>query len=468
MRAKFGWTICAILAAVSAVSSHAQQALGIQMRLSKTIVMLGEPVWVDVTVTNRSADFLMVEMGTNCPGDGSLTMAIPGAEPGRRQMEHRCYWGSAGSCSWPGPSLLAPGDSLQKRHVLAGDFRITHPGHYTIQLKSDIGYATAPNGEKRPELMRDALSQTTTGEISLDVRDADPVQLLRLEQGMAAEYAKEIPQKLEPVTSPASLKNDSATQRSRDLQDAHRLEAFDAKSMLAAGLAEYPVAGMEPVFDDWLTDSNVAGYYGLRALYLLNTAEARAMLARVAEGSSDLYERWGKNVHGASPDPDQAQKLKQEAFANWRSSAVHALARMGDPSYAPLIEKLTSDPRSIVRQEAILDLGLLGGNHELPKLMGIIRNDPDTNDRLNAITAMGDTQSLKAVPLLIQLFSLSDALRPTFTNLALTTLTHHFVRYDEQRTAAEYQAIWQQWWEQNRSTAQAYGPFECATDRNAQ
>ena len=84
-----------------------------------------------------------------------------------------------------------------------------------------------------------------------------------------------------------------------------------------------------------------------------------------------------------------------------------------------------------------------------------------TNDRLNAITAMGDTQSLKVVPLLMQLFSRSDALRPAFTNLALMTLTHHFIRYDEQRAAAEYQAIWQQWWEQNRSNARAYRPFEC-------
>lgn len=207
-------------------------------------------------------------------------------------------------------------------------------------------------------------------------------------------------------------------------------------------------------------------YYGLRGLSKLNTVAARAMLAEAAEGPADLYARWNRDVHWADNDPQEAARSRREAFARWRASAVHALARMGDRSYVPLLERLAGDDSAEVRQEAISNLGLLGGEAELPRLATLARSGIG-GDSQGAILAMGDTGSLTAVPMLIDLFNLPDANEPMSSDLPLMTLTHHLVQSDEQRTAAGYQATWRQWWEQNGSHARAYGPFECAPDRSA-
>lgn len=460
MTAKFGLTICALMAAASAGSGHAQSALDIQMTLSKTKIMLGEPVWVNVAVTNRSSDALWISMGSDCFGMRPIKIVIPGAGPALPENERRCSERNVmgGSCpfSYP-PPLLEPGDTLERRYFLEGDFRIEHPGTYQIVLEKEVRYWVAPAGEKQPDLARNATSEKAKDEAILDVRETDPAQLLRLEQGLAADAAKLTPGEPEPRKSPAE--DDAAYQKARAIWDIKTMNASDAKGALIGGPIEFPAPGMETIFDDWLIAGGPSANSGLSALSRLNTAEARVMLAKAAEGSPDLYARWVQ--HEEVGDPEQAEKILQSSFALWRRSAVHALSRMGDPTYAPLFEKLTSDTSTEVRREAILDLGIVGGEQELLKLLDIVRIDPDANDRGSAITAMGDTRTLAAFPLLLQLFTVPDAGEPSASNFALTTLTHHFVSFDGQRPAAEYQNLWRAWWTQNSAMARAYGPFEC-------
>ncbi len=460
MNVRFGLAICAMMAAASASSGHAQSPVDIQMSLSKTKVMLGEPVWVNVAVTNRSSDALWVGMGSDCFGVRPIKFVIPGAGPALPENERRCSQRNVvgGSCpsSYP-PPLLEPGDTLERRYVLEGDFRIEHPGTYQVQVKKVVTYWVAPAGEKGPDLTRNAERETAEDDFTLDIRESDPAQLLRLEQGLVAEAAK--PTLVEPEPRKSSAKGETAYQKARAVWDIKRMNASDAQGALIAGVMEYPVAGMETVFNDWFIAGGPSANPGLRALSRLNTAAARAMLAKAAEGSPDLYARWVQ--HEGVGDPEQAEKILQRSFALWRRSALHALSRTGDPTYAPLFEKLTSDTSTEVRREAILDLGMVGGKQELPKLLEIIRNDSDANDRGAAIAAMGDTRSLAAFPLLLQLFTLPDAGEPLASNLALVTLTHHVVPIDGQVPAAQYQGLWQAWWRQNNATARAYGPFEC-------
>ena len=90
MIVRFGLAICAVMAVASASSGHGQSALDIQMTLSKTEVMLGEPVWVKVAVTNRSSDALWVGMGSDCFGVRPIMIVIPGAGPAPPENERRC------------------------------------------------------------------------------------------------------------------------------------------------------------------------------------------------------------------------------------------------------------------------------------------------------------------------------------------------------------------------------------------
>jgi hypothetical protein len=70
------------------------------MRLSKTTILLGEPVWVDVRITNRSDDVLRIEAGNHCIGkELLLKVQVPPAEPGSgERVSCRLYGGYGGSC----------------------------------------------------------------------------------------------------------------------------------------------------------------------------------------------------------------------------------------------------------------------------------------------------------------------------------------------------------------------------------
>lgn len=448
----------AIAGTLSVAPCLAQQALDIQMRPTKTTILLGEPDWVDVTVTNRGAMPLRIDMGTNCFGARPLQVEIPTAAPGVPQNERRCYQGFGGSCLSSGPSLLEPGDSLNRRYVLAGDFRIMHAGNYRVLLEKKVTYAIALPNENPSSLMRNAVSQSVNDEFLLQVEPADPKMLLSLEQALAVEAAKPLVQKSLPATVRMPPSDPDAFRKAQEARNEKQFEALEARDALAEGLADYPAAGMEPVFDEWMISGTVN--YGLEALSDLNTSEARRMVAQAADASQDLYLRWRQHVHVA--DPEQAGKMTQELFANWRAMAVHALARMGDRSYVPLLEKLTADSSAEVRQQVILNLALLGGEAELPKLVDIAHNGANEGDRQDAIQAMADTASLKAVPILIDLFTLPDADQPSSSDYSLMTITHHTLPPAQQRTLAEYRSMWWEWWEQNRNEARAYGPFECS------
>jgi hypothetical protein len=85
-------------------------------------------------------------------------------------------------------------------------------------------------------------------------------------------------------------------------------------------------------------------------------------------------------------------------------------------------------------------------------------------DRQDAIQAMGDTASLKAVPILIELFTLPNADQPNSSDYSLLTITHHSLPPAQERPPAEYRMMWQEWWERNNGKARAYGPFECSAE----
>jgi hypothetical protein len=355
---------------------------------------------------------------------------------------------------------LEAGDSLSRRYVLVGDFRIAHPGSYRVLLEKKVTYAIASSGEKPASLMRNAIAQSAKVELLLHVEPADPAKLLSLEEALAVEATKPLTPQPLPTAARMAPRNSDALRKAQEALDERQSEASDARNALAEGLAEYPTAGMEPGFNEWMIAGTVN--YGLTALFNLNTPEARRMIADAADPSQELYLRWRQHVHLA--DTERAEKMTQELFANWRGMALHALARMGDPSYVPLLEKLASDGSAEVRQQAILGLGLLGGEAELPKLVELAQKGVSDMDRQNAIQAMGDTASLKAVPIVIDLFALPNAGQPNSSDYSLTTITHYSLPPDQQRTIPQYQAMWEKWWERNKTEGRVYGPFECSAE----
>jgi len=455
------WLITlAILCAFSVAPCLAEQALDIQMHLSQTAILLGEPDWVDVTVSNRTQKPLLIAMGEECFAEKPLVVEIPEAEAGSPDRDRTCYQGVVGNCVIPAPTRLDPGEAHTWRYVLEGDFRIAHPGKYRVFLQKRVSYAAPVPGENAFQQMQHASVQVATQTIFLTVRPANAAALLRIEQAIAAEVRRPW---IEPPLSPAARKSPMDLRALRDAEATWREDQrrdVESRVVLAEGLADYPAPGMEPVFNEWMITDGGFGY-GLRALYKLNSPEARQMLAQAADPSRALYLRWREHIHFGNPQ--QADKMLPELLGTLQGGAIYSLGRMGDKSYVPLLEKLTADSNAEVRQQAILGLGLLGGEAEIPKLVSIARSGATEADRQDAIMALGYTASLRAVPILIDLFLLPDADQPSSSNYALITITHHSLLPAQQRTIPQYQTLWRQWWEQSQVTAHGYGPFECST-----
>jgi HEAT repeat protein len=439
-RTKFT-AVCMLLLLARCASSQVHVPLDIQISIPKDTVLLGEPVWVDVHITNRSAEPLHIDTGNECFGNRPLKVQVPAAEPGSgERVSCRVPAGSGGSCPFGLPPLVFPGETIVRRYVLSGDFRITHPGSYNVLLENTISYAPvapagAPQGASAPKQDR---TQTASVQVTLDVQPAAPEKLLAIEEELAQKAAEPAPD----LAQPPSLNDkppDANALRAREIRFNIQLDALMMSQAIAEGLAMSPAAGLEPVFRTWAKGWRF-GYYGLIGLKRLKTPAAREALASIANST----ERQGDS-----------------GFQSTRSQTVDALADMGDKSYLPLLEKLTRDSDVNVRRSAIAALGLLGGGRELPLLTTLAHNGVTEPDRYVAIGAIGDTDSLGAVPILIDLAALPDSEEPDTSYFGLLTLTHLQFPAPAQRPVAEVQRAWLEFWRSHEPGAQAYSRYDC-------
>jgi len=421
----------------------------VQLQITPGTILLGEPVWVDVAVTNRSSEALRVEMGSPCLDTKELTVHVPGAEAYNRDRK-RCSIGRpapAASCVFQGPVRIDAGATFSRRYVLRGDFRIARAGSYKVFLEKDFPYGAdlggtfGDVGQNFPHLTQ---ILRVRAQRTLTVLPENHNALLQIEKTLAEEIAAPLPN-VPPPNASIEVVRQISDERSK-LQD----DAMAAKTALATGLIEYPTAGMEPIFSSWLDQNNTtAANWAEVALSHLNTPDSRKILARQAASR------------------DKPQDIN---FQIHRWEAIESLSNMGDKSYLPLLEKLTRDPYHDVQRSAVRALGVLGGEKELRFLNAIAVNAKTLFDRQDAIMAMGDTGSLQAVPLLINLFTLPDSDQPGASGFALFTLTHARIRLSyatRMMTLQEAKLTWQEWWLKNQRTARAFGPYDCADLKDA-
>jgi hypothetical protein len=167
-------------------SVRSQQELAIQMHATKTTILLGEPDWVDVSVTNRSSQPLRYDMGMDCPNLGlppPLKVEVSGAEPGDGKPKPCVY---AGDCltSYPPPEL-APGETFTRRYVLSGDFRIVQPGRYDVVLEKSINYGPSPRQHDLSAPLPIPDQETAKLHVTLVVLPPAPQKLLVIERDLA-------------------------------------------------------------------------------------------------------------------------------------------------------------------------------------------------------------------------------------------------------------------------------------------
>jgi HEAT repeats len=403
--------------------------LDLHMRLTKTSILLGEPDWVDVRITNATSEALRVDTSPACFmfNTRPLEVEIPAAQPG--SGEALACEGTGGDCygTW---ADIKPGEALTERYVLSGDFRITHPGSYKVLLKKVIRYEPLPSANPAKPVGPLKQEQIADAQVTLNVIPADPNKLLGIEQALAQEASGPINLPPFPTSTNGQPVAMEAIRRAEDDRRTIQARTVQVHNSIAEGLAAYPAAGMEPVFRVWLERGT---FDAANALRRLNTPAAREVLAQDAESSV--------------------------ASRPQRLAAVTALADMGDKEYLPLLEKLTRDSDHDVAEQAIFGLGRLGGEDELPTLSAIAHDNTMLGYHHDAILSMGESASLKAVPILIDF--LADSGEQDATLTALWMLTHYPLPAAAGRTTLETQRAWKDWWTRNQGSARAYGPSDC-------
>ncbi|MBV9270277.1 MAG: hypothetical protein JO165_04230 [Candidatus Eremiobacteraeota bacterium] len=114
-------------------------ALQVHYRLDPDHIILGQPVWIAVTMTNRSDEALLAEGVSNC-FDSHLHVDVPGLR--RREAD-------ASSCAHRTEDCqtefvdIAPGETVTRRYTLSGNFVMTAPGNYTVVVNDTIRFGNS-------------------------------------------------------------------------------------------------------------------------------------------------------------------------------------------------------------------------------------------------------------------------------------------------------------------------------------
>jgi hypothetical protein len=109
------------------------------------------------------------------------------------------------------------------------------------------------------------------------------------------------------------------------------------------------------------------------------------------------------------------------------------------------------------RHQAASELGCIGGDRVVRYLEAAVR-DAGPDMRASIATALGNTRSRLAVPVLIGMFA-DDSARDEVCD-ALVTLTHR-TWCDGGDDDAALRRAWRRWWSQMKSSVEIHGPDTC-------
>lgn len=376
--------------------------------LEKSVYAHGEPVFLNLTMTNRGEQ--AVEVVTSDPYSFCSGYDIQIVHEGTPRLN--CARGFGGSCM-SGAITLAPHASRTERILLnyqntsRGDLNppVSLPGNYTIDASRALAFAPAGIGSavfNNPETYQ--VHQV----MSLRVDDSS--------EASAAVFAPFVQQ----LSSP----------------DVY------VRSDAARTLATLAPAALEPLLLSFAVSKDEA----LRE-------EAPLALSNL----------------GTPASLDAMARLLQSALPGSYESmtAGEYLGRTHDPKWLPLLLEIADQNNGLYFGDAAES----GGDTALPQLLLQSRSQ-NASLRGSAIYALGSSRSRAAVPLLIEILraaanrSGEDAANEaTSANAALQQLTHRYIEREQSDNWVQTAVVrWQAWWTASGRDAKVYFPEECVED----
>jgi HEAT repeat protein len=202
-----------------------------------------------------------------------------------------------------------------------------------------------------------------------------------------------------------------------------------------------------PFLEDILIEltKTTYAYATIAALRKADTLKTRNALAKIATGNEDSM-------------------LRMEAIRN--------LGRTGDTTYLPTLLFLMKSTDKQIQHAAAEAAGNLGGPASLQELTALV-SSPDAEARVAGANALGYTRARQAVRLLIELLLDSDpSVRETAVS-GLFLLTHRAAFDGDQwadvttvQAAVAVHQRWLRWWNFRASTIEIHGMADCASPQS--
>ena len=396
--------ICAALL-LGTFATQAASQVRVDARLDKETYLQGEPVTVVVDILNTGDEAFAY---STC--DGRVTLTVSGVERRVTPDILGCFSGigsgGVAGCAISHPPMLAPGERTSFRYLLRdydlapGQYSLTAAGKAGVRWKYYPWSMATPNPAPPPQPKH---------------KESDPVPGAAFERTFALRIAPATEDELKRAFAPLVAAADDPMRR------------YDA----SAAIVESAPPFLVPLIARFAAEQHVRTA-AIESLGRISTDESRAALKALYESHRE----------------------------SWREYIVLTLARYGHAGdagfFAAVLADATADHRS--RRYAALGLGQVGGDQAALHLERLLPTAPPEL-RPAIATALGNTRSRLAVPVLIGMYGNNPARNEVCSGLK--TLTHRIWCTGVADDPVASRRQWLRSWNETGSTAQIFGPDNC-------
>jgi len=374
---------------------------------SKTAYVAGEPVFINVRITNTSTSTLTVVVP---PPDSCLSAISVVVEGLVRSDLPPCSDPNTAACSYNGPPAtlveIKPQTSYNMRRLANLIYELDRPREYSAHIAFSLLYTEQPVLERPSSLEHpDYRHANYEMDVTLTVVEGDV-------NALKAAFA--------PVVA--------------DLDSGDFARHWYAQLVLlnlAPAFAEDRILG-------WADRADL-GQEAMAALRKLGTRRAIQKLEATA------FEKPDRN--------DQREGVRQAALTEIRY--------INDQSLLPKLFEITAEDRGqSIRWAAASTAARIGHGDAVPVIARML-SSADPYIAFAGAEALGDTNSRDAVAVLVSAIpsALEDNKLPAIIE-ALTRLTHRTTPGDTAARVAIYRK-WSAWWSVHHGDADVYAPDDC-------
>ena len=337
-----------LLLLLNSVTSATMSAQGVEAQFTteKSTYVIGEPVYLVLSISNKSDETIWVDFGPTDMFCQRFSIEVPGADSAGEQ------WGCgiAGSC---GSSLveIAPKKTTAVRQLLNREFRLPRSGAYVVHAQTNVTVR------------------------SQDLWSSPPLDEFKVSDNLTVDVQRSDDGKLQTAFEP--IVNELS---STDL--VRRGEA-------AAAIIETAPPFLEDVLID-LAKANY-GFAAMTALRKADTQKTRDALAQIAiDSDNQIFRVEAIRNLGRTGDETYLPamlKLMKSTDMQIQGAAAEAAGNLGGAAAVPAITALLSSLDVQRRQAGANGLEYTHAREAVPILIGLLL-DPDAGIRQTAVSGL--------------------------------------------------------------------------------